>query len=76
MLTLLRNAELYAPEALGRGDLLLAGGRIAAMGTSLTSAPTGWPVEELWAAILGKSDIPLEPSRCNSDLSEVDATIS
>ena len=28
---LLRNAEVYAPEALGRRDILLCGGRIAAM---------------------------------------------
>jgi beta-aspartyl-dipeptidase (metallo-type) len=30
-LTLLRNAELFAPTPLGRRDLLLAGGRIAAL---------------------------------------------
>lgn len=47
MLTLLRDAEVYAPEPLGRCDLLLAGGRIAAMGRDLSAPPAGWPVEEV-----------------------------
>lgn len=47
MLTLLRNAEILAPEPLGRGDLLLAGGRIAAIGPDLPPPPAGWPVEEV-----------------------------
>lgn len=41
-LILLRNAELFAPTPLGRRDLLLAGGRIAAIsdpGSSLDSLP-------------------------------------
>jgi len=45
MLTLLRNADLYAPEPLGRGDLLLAGGKIAALGPSLGTAPAPWQCE-------------------------------
>ncbi|MCX7970039.1 MAG: beta-aspartyl-peptidase [Negativicutes bacterium] len=32
MITVLRNAEVYAPEPLGRRDVLLAGGKIAAIG--------------------------------------------
>ena len=47
MLTLLRDADLHAPEPLGRGDLLLAGGRVAAMGPDLPAPPAGWPVEVL-----------------------------
>ncbi len=47
MLTLLRDAEIFAPEPLGRGDLLPAGCRIAAIGRDLASPPRGWPVEEL-----------------------------
>lgn len=43
-LILLRDVELYAPESRGRGDLLVAGGRIAQVGGSL-SAPSGWPCE-------------------------------
>ncbi len=47
MLTLLRDAELYAPAPAGRCDLLLAGGRVAAIGRSLPVPPVGWPVEEV-----------------------------
>jgi beta-aspartyl-dipeptidase (metallo-type) len=35
VLTLLRGAEVFAPERLGRRDILVAGGRIAAMAPSL-----------------------------------------
>ncbi|MBK7758606.1 MAG: beta-aspartyl-peptidase [Deltaproteobacteria bacterium] len=47
MITLLRGGDLYDPEPRGRGDLLLAGGRIAALGDGLSDAPSGWPVEEV-----------------------------
>lgn len=40
MLTLLRDAELYAPEARGRVDLVIGGGRVLAIGHGL-SAPFG-----------------------------------
>jgi beta-aspartyl-dipeptidase (metallo-type) len=33
MLTLIESGELYAPQPLGRGDVLLVGGRIARVGT-------------------------------------------
>jgi beta-aspartyl-dipeptidase (metallo-type) len=35
MLTLIRNAELFAPESLGTGDVLVGGGRILAVGAGL-----------------------------------------
>lgn len=38
-LTLLRNAEVYAPEARGRHDLLLGGGSILALAPSLAALP-------------------------------------
>lgn len=47
MLTLLRNADLYAPAALGRVDVLVADGRIAAIGERLPALPTGLPAEEI-----------------------------
>ncbi|MFN7145741.1 MAG: beta-aspartyl-peptidase [Myxococcota bacterium] len=40
---LLRNADLHAPEPLGRGDVLLAGGRIVAMGPRVEPPP--WEIE-------------------------------
>ncbi len=46
MLMLLRDAELYAPEPLGRVDLLLAGGKVAAIGRDLSAPPPGWPCQE------------------------------
>jgi beta-aspartyl-dipeptidase (metallo-type) len=49
LLTLLRNAELFAPEPMGRRDLLIAGGRIAALseaGASLDPLPAGYAVDE------------------------------
>jgi beta-aspartyl-dipeptidase (metallo-type) len=39
MLTLLRNADVYAPEPRGRMDLMLGGGQILAMGPSLPALP-------------------------------------
>ncbi|HVI01818.1 MAG TPA: beta-aspartyl-peptidase [Enhygromyxa sp.] len=58
-LTLLRNAELFAPTPLGRRDLLLAGGRIAAIsdaGAALDSLPASLGAEEHDCA--GKRVIP------------------
>lgn len=42
MLTLLRNVDAYAPEPLGTTDILLAGGRIAAIGRDLGAPPSEW----------------------------------
>ena len=47
MLTLLRDADLFAPEPLGRCDLLIAADRIAAVGPSLPALPAGLPHEEI-----------------------------
>lgn len=47
MLTMLRRAELYAPEARGRADLLIASGRIEAIAPELPSLPAGLEVREL-----------------------------
>lgn len=44
--TLLRGAQAFAPEHLGRQDILVAGERIAALGATLT-LPAGWEVEEV-----------------------------
>ncbi len=41
---LLKNAEVYAPQRLGRRDLLVAGGKVVALAERL-DAPHGWPVE-------------------------------
>lgn len=38
---LIKNAQVYAPAPLGRRDILIAGGRIAAMGESLDPALPG-----------------------------------
>lgn len=49
MLTLLRNAELFSPIPLGRRDLWLAGGRVAAIvepGASLDSLPIGIEIHD------------------------------
>jgi beta-aspartyl-dipeptidase (metallo-type) len=43
MLTLLRNASVYAPESLGRVDILLADRRIAAIGDQLPALPQALP---------------------------------
>jgi beta-aspartyl-dipeptidase (metallo-type) len=48
-LTLLRNADLYAPEPLGRRDLLVTGGRVVALsepGASLEALPASYACEE------------------------------
>ncbi len=48
-LTLIRGADVWAPEPLGKRDLLLGGDRILAIDESLT-APPGWPVAIVDAA--------------------------
>ncbi len=45
MLTLLRNASVYAPEFVGESDVLIADGRIAAIGEGLPALPSGVPHE-------------------------------
>lgn len=47
MITLLRNANLFAPDALGCVDLLVSGSRIAAIGPNLPAPPEGWPAQEI-----------------------------
>jgi beta-aspartyl-dipeptidase (metallo-type) len=42
---LIRRAEVYAPEALGVCDVLVAGGVVAAIGPHLSPPPSDWPVE-------------------------------
>lgn len=44
---LLRGAEVWDPAPLGVCDVLVAGGRVAAIGASLAAPPAGWPVEEV-----------------------------
>lgn len=46
-LRLLRNAEVYAPQALGRQHLLLGGGKILWMGLDPPALPASLPVETL-----------------------------
>jgi beta-aspartyl-dipeptidase (metallo-type) len=43
---LLRDADVFAPEPLGRNDVLLGGGRVLALGRRL-ERPSSWPVDEL-----------------------------
>ncbi|MDR5875740.1 beta-aspartyl-peptidase [Halomonas sp. CUBES01] len=43
LLTLLRVGNIYAPEPLEANDILIADGRIAALGLNL-EIPAGWPV--------------------------------
>ncbi|WP_426417256.1 beta-aspartyl-peptidase [Aestuariirhabdus sp. LZHN29] len=49
MISLLKNANLFAPQALGVKDLLVAGGKISAIldpsETTAPALPTGWNVE-------------------------------
>ena len=40
MLTVLRNADVYAPEPLGRRDILIAGERVVAVSTALPVFPS------------------------------------
>lgn len=47
MFTVLRQADLYAPEHLGRRDLWVAGGRIVALAPELPNLPQGVEFEEL-----------------------------
>lgn len=49
---LIRGAEVYAPEALGVCDVLVAGGVVAAVGHNLSLPPSDWPVEVVDAADL------------------------
>jgi len=46
-LILLRNADVFAPAAIGRRNLLIGGGRILAMSTSPIEAPLGVAVENI-----------------------------
>jgi beta-aspartyl-dipeptidase (metallo-type) len=47
MLTLIRGASLFAPEALGEQDLLLGGGRILAMAPALSPSGFGNALREI-----------------------------
>ena len=48
MVTIIRNADIYAPEHLGAADVLLLGGSIAAVGKDLKADFGGaLPVTEL-----------------------------
>ena len=42
---LFRNAQVLAPDPLGEVDVLVAGGKIVAIGAALAPPPAGWPVE-------------------------------
>ena len=44
LLTLLRVGSIQAPELLEANEILIAGGRIAALGRDL-NVPAGWPVQ-------------------------------
>ena len=44
-IVLLQDAIVFAPEPLGRRDVLLAGGKIAAIAERLSPPPGDWPVE-------------------------------
>jgi beta-aspartyl-dipeptidase (metallo-type) len=45
VLTLVRDADLYAPEPRGRQDLLIAGGRIVAIAPALPAPPAAYGAE-------------------------------
>ncbi|WP_447043465.1 beta-aspartyl-peptidase [Vreelandella sp. H-I2] len=51
LLTLLRVGSIYAPEPLEANDILIADGRIAALGRDL-EIPAGWPVRVVDARTL------------------------
>jgi beta-aspartyl-dipeptidase (metallo-type) len=44
---LIRDADLYAPEALGRMDVLIVAGRIVALGSDLPALPAAYGAEEV-----------------------------
>jgi len=44
---LLRDAEVFSPEPLGRNDVLVGGGRVLAIAPQLLPAPSDWPVDTL-----------------------------
>lgn len=46
-LLLLRNADVYAPEALGRRDLLIGGGKVLWLGDTAADLPDAWGIESL-----------------------------
>jgi beta-aspartyl-dipeptidase (metallo-type) len=46
MLELIRNAEVFSPEPLGRRDILVAAGKILWIGSGLPSLPAGLEVRE------------------------------
>ena len=45
--TLIRNADVYAPEPLGRRDLLLGGGKVLWIGTDAPDLPTAFGTQVL-----------------------------
>lgn len=45
--TLIRNADVYAPESLGRRDLLLGGGKVLWIGTDAPDLPAAFGAEVL-----------------------------
>ncbi|MGB0640474.1 MAG: beta-aspartyl-peptidase, partial [Myxococcota bacterium] len=47
MITLLKNASVFAPERRGRADVLVADGRIAAMEATLPDLPADIPHESI-----------------------------
>lgn len=44
-LILLKSGEVYTPESIGVQDVLIAGNRIAAIGSDLGEGPSSWPLE-------------------------------
>lgn len=46
-LTLFRHAHLFSPDDVGYCDVLVAGGRIAAIGPNLQAPPSDWPCETI-----------------------------
>jgi len=56
VLTILRDAELYAPEASGRVDLVIGGGRVLGIGSDLAKPPGVFVREE--RALAGARVIP------------------
>jgi beta-aspartyl-dipeptidase (metallo-type) len=44
---LIRNARIYAPESLGRRDLLIQGGQVGTMGSDLGRLPSWLPHEDV-----------------------------